>query len=356
MPRSSVPECTVTMIGATGCGKTTYMLGMYAGLSAGIEDYFLFTDDLDLDLDLSESWDELCDNGAVPKPTGVEVPRSYPFVFRQGNQTLLSFDWEDYRGGAMSQHLSDEMAVDVGPLRERLLRSDSIYLVLNGNYLASATTPANVRQTNKETMARRMTTVVQKTLKEREQTGQRAPSMVVLVTKADLIVQANRGATPGALMDMICDSARRLLPVCFTTGINTLVCPVQLGDFGGDRQEAVDSDKVDPRNLDKPLIFSFLNYLDSYSHGLRGDLAGIEVGIARNAQELQALEGSLLGIFQRGKIGRLREHGLEEKRRRERQTARLAASESQVARLAADLERAIAQRRVAVFEDGDPVG
>ncbi|MFD0635025.1 hypothetical protein ACFQ9X_29295 [Catenulispora yoronensis] len=63
----TVPQAKVTMLGTKGSGKTTYLLGMYAVLSAGVQGHTLVTTDLDDDEDMADAWYELCDNGRVPR-------------------------------------------------------------------------------------------------------------------------------------------------------------------------------------------------------------------------------------------------------------------------------------------------
>ena len=351
-------EAKVTMIGATGSGKTTYLHGMYSVMSAGFKGYSLITTDLDDDLDMSDAWTDLCDDGTVPEPGGTDR-RLYSFIFRQRGETLLTFDWEDYRGGAMSDRNKNASATDVGPLQQRMLTSDSIYLVLNGSHLTGATPLDGGGSIRDRTFSGRMNGLLNHTLHKRTELGTAPPSIVVMVTKADLIRRANPGASAAELMEAICFSAEALLPACFEAGLDILVCPVQIGDFGednADRTKKVDPLKVDPRNLPYPLVHTFLNFLDARTRGLRGDAAELQQAIDRSAAELEAFSKSWRVLLQPGRAGTV----LATIKRQEENLAGLRAAlqktDSQVARLAADLEQAMIENLVAVYEDGDRLG
>src|SRR5690349_3434873 len=117
------------MLGTQGSGKTMYLYGMYAKLSAGESGFFLYADDHDIDLSLAEGWDALTSDGLLPPPTD-EKPQRYPFVLNDGFQKILELDWVDYRGGAWMSRVNGSEAADAPAMLQRLENSDSIYLVL----------------------------------------------------------------------------------------------------------------------------------------------------------------------------------------------------------------------------------
>jgi hypothetical protein len=237
---------TVTMLGTSKSGKTTYLLGMYATLSAGQDGFFLHADDPDLDLDLSESWDALMDEGLLPPPTPNE-PKTYPFVFKSGLTRLLDIDWLDYRGGAMTDRTT---ASDAERLVSRLAASDSIYLTLDGALLAQGVDERSFLTARRHTKAERMTWFVQNAASKLG----RVPSLVVLVTKFDLV--AARCPDGAAAVESAIDAARDILPIAFETGVTALICPVSLGDLGMPVAERVDPTSVAPRWVHKPMLFS----------------------------------------------------------------------------------------------------
>src|SRR5216683_6066403 len=130
----SIPKITLTMLGASGSGKTLFLHGMYATLSAGIAGFFMYTRDPDDDLDMMDVWRMLCKKGELPPATPVDEPNRYDFVFKRGFESLLGFDCVDFRGGVTDGKAGS--AADVDEIRKRLLETDSIYLVLDGGHVA----------------------------------------------------------------------------------------------------------------------------------------------------------------------------------------------------------------------------
>ncbi|MFJ5774650.1 hypothetical protein [Streptomyces sp. NPDC093094] len=261
MSTDEIDEITVTMLGPSLSGKTTFLLGMYSVLSAGLDDYFLHATDPDQDLDLSEAWDALVDDGMLPPPTAADQLKSYSFVFREHLNPLLSVDWLDYRGGALDDKVRGEDS-DSSTLIARLDLSDAVYLVLDGRYLRDPVTSNTVRRVQRATKAQRMTYFVQQTIDIRRKTGRPYPVIVVLVTKADLVAEARFPTEAGAILDQLVDDVRGVLPICFQPGVTTLVCPVMLGHFGAEENQHVDPQAVRPMSLHKPLLFSLLRYLE----------------------------------------------------------------------------------------------
>ncbi|GAA2038405.1 hypothetical protein GCM10009839_44930 [Catenulispora yoronensis] len=354
----TVPQAKVTMLGTKGSGKTTYLLGMYAVLSAGVQGHTLVTTDLDDDEDMADAWYELCDNGRVPPATSTE-PKLYSFIFRQDGETILTFDWEDYRGGAMDGNQPE--ATDAGRLQARLIESDSIYLVLNGTHLAGSPVVDERRDGVKRmTLARRMNAYLANTLSERAQRGVQLPSITVLLTKADMIRQASPRTPPEELMDQLCDLVQRLLPAAFEqrAGSRTLVCPVQLGAFGQDmagEDLTLDTSKVNPRNLAYPLIHSFLNLLDTNVRSDRFAAGRLQNRITESADDLEKYRKTFRSIFQPKYVASQTRAIQDEREQLEKMQETVARMDTQVARLVGRLEEARIMNRVAVFEDGKRV-
>src|SRR5262245_58426977 len=97
----SIPEIKLTMLGVSGCGKTTLLHGMYAMLSAGVSGYLTYTHDPDVGNDLDAAWGALADRGVMPEPTS-DQPAEYDFVFTNGIEPLVRINCVDFRGGAMT--------------------------------------------------------------------------------------------------------------------------------------------------------------------------------------------------------------------------------------------------------------
>src|SRR5271157_1839611 len=131
----ATPELKLTMLGTTGSGKTMFLLGMYDTLSTGLHGYFLFTEDPDQGVDLNEAWEKLTEGGELPPATAVNQSKHYRFAFNHGFTPLVTIEWMDYRGGAITASTSSN--ADVSELQKQLQESDSIYIVLDGGKLAN---------------------------------------------------------------------------------------------------------------------------------------------------------------------------------------------------------------------------
>lgn len=289
---------TATILGATGSGKSTYLLGMYAKLSQGFHQYFLLTRDPDVDLDLADAWDLLSDTGELPPPTAENQDQNYRFVLKHGVDPLIEIDWMDYRGGAIRDRNS---AQDTQRLRARLDVSDSVYIVLDGGNVAEWLTTDNDSKASRGMEVRRISTMIQNAVDARRARELPAPALVVLLTKIDLVRQAH-----GALGPVLAEVVKRLdvlLPVAFSPGVTALVCPVQLGDFGPGRHENVDPRSIKPIGLHRPMIFSFMHHLTVGVEAHDEELNRIRAARGEVDAELNRLRGGFLkGFFKQGEI------------------------------------------------------
>jgi Double-GTPase 2 len=277
----------LTMLGATNSGKTTFMLGMYNILAEGMHGYFMFTEDPDQDLDLRDEWDALLGSGTLPAATSAQANRSYGFVFNHGFTPLVSLDWMDYRGGAVSDRKD---AADVSVLQQRLAASDSIYLVLDGQKLAPwLDGSASLTAVKRALDVGRVSTLVNRAVTERVASGLTVPSFVVVITKSDLL--RGPGRTLRAALDRLVDEALEdLAPIAFNPDITALVCPVKVGNFGV-RQDAVtpvNVSDIDPVGLHRPTIFSLMHYLSEGMGARQTEQA--RQAASRSAAEQQLLE------------------------------------------------------------------
>jgi len=346
----ATPEATVTMIGATGCGKTTYMLGMYSVMSAGLSGYYLAAQNLDLDYDLAERWEDMRTYNNFPRPNLIQEPVPYPFFFRDNNQTLVKFAWEDYRGGAMDDraHEADSVQLDA-----RLLKSDSIYLTLDGTEFLTGVNDQNIADVRHRTRATRMGPRLSHVFDECDRRDRGYPSLIILVTKSDKIADANPGATQRELLDLVYESASRLVPACFDENRNTMVCPVQVCRDEIDPVAGQPVRRVSARNVHYPLLYSFLHYLNAHADGLRDSLGSFEQTLAENEERLRALKGQFWAPILRSKeIDQRRLRAEEDEKTRDERRRTLDVTQGKVAKLAAMIEDAIVNDNIAVFENG----
>jgi hypothetical protein len=309
-----IPKIVMTMLGATGCGKTTYLYGMYATLSPGVNGYFLHTTDPDADVDLTEPWVELCETGALPKPNDPK-PKSYQFAFKHEMKTLLEIDCQDFRGGAGTER-SKADDDDVMLLRKRLAVSDSIILTLAGEHVArwiADGAPAGLNRARDPMKIARFSRAISEVMETRFRGGQPAPGVVVLITKADRLGPLTGKSTPEAL-DVVLRNLFNLVPVLASEGVTVLLCPVQIGAFGESEAEQVRPDQVNPKNLHKPVNFALMHYLTEIIPRRHGHLAGIDRQIDEESRQVAAMRGAFLGSWLFGERIRKTEESMEERR------------------------------------------
>jgi hypothetical protein len=301
----AIPELKLSMLGTTGSGKTTFLLGMYDIMSTGLHGYFVFTEDPDQGADLRDSWDDLFEKGRLPPNNGVDVSTSYRFVFNHGFTPLITVDWLDYRGGAVGGRSGD--GEDVARLRARLAESDSIYLVLDGGKIASwLNGEVGLTQVQRSLKVNDLSTEVQQAVAQRRANGMPIPSLAVLITKADLL--AGPGRRLGDALATVVKNLDTMLPVVWSPGVTTFICPVKVGNFGTDTSGTgtVDAGAIDPVGLHRPMIFSLAHYL---TEGLGAREAGMTSNAVRNSSvqgQLADLNQGFMSFFRGRKIAELR--------------------------------------------------
>lgn len=295
----TVAQITMTMLGTTGSGKSTYLLGMYAKMSAGFAGYFVVSKDMDQDLELSDAWDLLEDRGELPPPTTEDSYKPYSFVFKQGLTPLLGIDCMDYRGGALDG--KEDSALDVALLRERLRESDSIYLVLDGERVRDwIDDRTQLDRVQRKMKIRRMSGLVHEAVDRRNERGLPPPSLVLLITKADLV---DDGGRRHRNFHEVAKMIHELVPVAAVDGVTALICPVQLGTFGTGDKDRVDVDDIEPLGLHRPLLFSLMHYLGEGVAGHEQERRQIEQARDHASAELATLRGGFLGgFFKQGQI------------------------------------------------------
>jgi hypothetical protein len=326
-----IPEITVTMLGHTRSGKTTFMIGMYHVLLSGFTEYNLYATDPDQDLMLIRQWEKLSEKSILPEPT-IDEPKYYDFVFGRGFQPLLSIDWMDYRGGTL---LDDTSGADAKPdaveLHARLAKSHGIYVVLDGgligNYLASgkAADLDAMRTTRMNSMLRRAV--------DTRPSGRPLPSFVVLLTKADLIGKRT-GRAPSEVLPDAVSAVERLLKPVFDERVTTLICPVRLGRISPD----YDQYEISPQWLDKPFIFSLSSYLTEQITADQGVVRQLADRDAEASEQLRTLRESWFGRFRQGRDRELANAAAAASDSYQSGTERLHANTSELARLTDELD------------------
>jgi hypothetical protein len=297
----SLPQFTVTMLGPTSSGKTGFLLGMYASMSAGIADFFLHARDNDLDLELALAWETLLLKEKLPEPTGAGT-KSYPLMLKSGMDSVLAIDWLDYRGGAL---VDRALEADTAVLLERLRMSDTVFLVLDGKELSAGVRDDNVLVVDMKTRANRMRTLMVNAFE-----GRPWPPIVVVITKADLLGAGSPGKSDEEISDEVVAAVRRLFRICFQPGVTVMVCPVSLGDFGPDPTDReAKPGSIRLVNMHKPLLFALSRMLEARIDSAVLGIDAVEQSMAENQKRLRELDGSFWGRFRKGKRAEITERG-----------------------------------------------
>ena len=244
-------DIKITMLGTTGAGKTSYLLGMYAVMQTGIQGFTLSAKDMDLDLELTERWEKLIsvkgeDRWPTPNAGAME---HYGFNFSYGFRPLMGFEWLDYRGLALSDRSTEQ---DVQDLVQYLSESQCLFLCISGEHLIEPVSPSTVREIKSD----RMNQFIQQYISEKKQPSDRDPFPVaIVITKYDLCHHRNR--------DEIIADVQKLFQALFTpnTGWLTMICPVSLGK---ELCKDLDSGNIIPVNVHLPVVFAVYAQLRAY--------------------------------------------------------------------------------------------
>lgn len=244
-------DIKIVMLGTTGAGKTSYLLGMYAIMQTGVQGFTLSAQDMDLDLELTERWEKLIsvtgdDRWPTPNAAAME---HYSFDFSYGFHPLIKFEWLDYRGLALSDRSTEQ---DVQDLVKYLSESQCLFLCLSGEYLAKPITPSTVREIKSD----RMNQFIQQYVSGKKQPNNQNPFPVaIVITKYDLCHHRNR--------DEIIADVQKLFQALFTPngGWLTMICPVSLGkELCNDLNNA----NIIPVNVHLPVVFAVYAQLRAY--------------------------------------------------------------------------------------------
>ena len=271
-------DIKITMLGTTGAGKTSYLLGMYAVMQTGVKGFTLAAKDMDLDLDLIQRWEKLIslkgdERWPTPNAAAMEY---YGFDFCYGFSPLMGFQWLDYRGLALSDRSTEQ---DVAELVQYVESSACVFLCVSGEYLTSEITPKTVREIKSD----RMNQFIQQYISNSNQPNTQKPFPVaIVITKYDLCHHRERE-------DIIAD-VQKLFQALFApnSGWLVMICPVSLGrDLAKEPENA----NIVPVNVHLPVVFAVYSQLRAYGLKLKGDreVRAIEVEAFKRKNPLYQL-------------------------------------------------------------------
>lgn len=251
-------EIKITMLGTTGAGKTSYLLGMYAVMQTGVQGFTLAANDMDLDLELTQRWEKLIslkgeDRWPTPNAAAME---NYGFDFSYGFRPLMRFQWIDYRGLALSDRSTEQ---DVADLVQYLQESACLFLCISGEHLVDELTPSTVREIKSD----RMNQFIQQYISINKKPDSQNPFPVALIiTKYDLCHHRNK--------EEILGDVKKLFQALFTpnSGWLVMICPVSLGRELCDNP---DNASIVPVNAHLPVVFAVYSQLRAYGLQLKSD-------------------------------------------------------------------------------------
>ena len=244
-------DIKVTMLGTTGAGKTSYLLGMYAAMQSGIRGFTLSAKNIDLDLELTERWEQLISIQGADRwpPPNAGVIEHCQFDFNYGFRPIMSFEWIDYRGLALSDRSNEQ---DVQELSEYLSQSQCVFLTISGEYLQDKVTPTTVREIKSD----RMNQFLQQYISYRYQPTNSNPfPIAILITKYDLCHHRKK--------EDVIEDIKKLFQALFTpnSGWLVMICPVSLGK---ELEADLDSGTIVPVNVHLPIVFAVYSQLRAY--------------------------------------------------------------------------------------------
>ena len=249
-------DIKTTILGTTGSGKTSYLLGMYAVMQTGVQGFTLSARDMDVGLDLIERWEQLLslkgeDRWPAPNAGTIE---HYTFDFSYGFRAIEGLEWVDYRGLALSDRSSQQ---DVHDLANYLSESKCIFLCISGEYLTDKITPNTVREIKSD----RMNQFIQQCISNNHNPSKEQPfPIAIIITKYDLCHHRDKQA--------VIEDIRKLFQALFTpdSGWLVMICPVSLGK---ELCEDPDTGNIVPVNNHLPIVFAVYSQLRTYGIELK---------------------------------------------------------------------------------------
>lgn len=234
----------VTIVGYTGSGKTTYLLGMYIYMSGtGCKHYTIGAKDPNQDRRLEDMWEQLYE-GKFPEANFNS--EEYSFHIAHNYKPVCDFNWLDYPGGILSQPDHRDWAA----FKDSISKSDCLLLVLDGAKFA-------IDASDEDEYAEKLHRMIKfdkglrnelKEFNDLSSKGIQIPPTCILITKCDLINPKYRST----IMQVFPEVMSSLF-----AGTDVIITSVSLG-------ANISEEGPDPFCIEEPIAFAVLTILMKY--------------------------------------------------------------------------------------------
>lgn len=290
---------TITMLGKSMSGKTTYILGMYAELVHGFRDCFLHTRDYDAGVEMINQLTRLRAGEETPATGQRPVPHDYVLKSPEGQ---VPVDLADFRGEAPFALARDDDRLDTAQVRKRLAGSHTIFVALDSTHFIEPVTLSRLHAVREATGADLFSDLISKTVADNQWQHRLPPSVAVLLTKADLL--DGRPGSVARRWEDVEPEIRQVLGGAFQPDVNTRIMPVNVEGFGAplDGQLSDSTLRVsapaDPMIFAAAAFFKFRQAAVQWQHREALDVSAA----ARRARDELTAAGSFIRWVRRNKI------------------------------------------------------
>ena len=269
----------ITMIGASGTGKTCYLYAMADAMQFGSCDFTFTAMPYKKTLELQAAWDSIIINGKWPE--GTDLSTEYEFACSYCMRPIATFSWYDYRGGILQNPDDEEERASLFGKMENsrcliiCISAEAIHGILAGDL-----------------KSRRLFQVYMNLIQEyRNRTSCTVP-IVVAVTKADLL-------GPNEFESGVELIRTKYMAALFSEddegGWFVSFVPVSLGT--GLRKDANGNivGKIEPANVHIPVLIAIKCAMGDLLAAKLADMGalGDKVNAARQAVDVNAARGWL---------------------------------------------------------------
>jgi len=174
-------DTQITVLGMSGAGKTCYLLGLYYKMASGMRGYTLATDD-DTDVQLRDRYAKVCDSslGLARFPAGTDNISEYKFDLQYGYNTIMSFDWVDYPGGALDRKNEGDLEAYEN-IKQAINKSSTLFICVDGSLLIGDDIDEKI-----DNVKDNCSSVINSFFSDYKKTNNQLPPTAIIVTKYDM--------------------------------------------------------------------------------------------------------------------------------------------------------------------------